>query len=118
MSQQVEVSFAAASPDWQICLLLAVPASAQVSEVLQRARAELQGRGDGLARRVLAEAPWDEGACGIFGEVCARDHSIEAGDRIELYWPLQADPKIQRRRRAEASQTAKSRNPLTTRSRR
>ncbi len=118
MSERFTVQFATASPDWQISLAVEVAGGATVGEVLTRARAQLQAREDAISRRVLAEAPWMQGSCGIFGEVCAREQSVAAGDRIELYLPLQADPKLERRRRAEASQTAKARNPLTTRSRR
>lgn len=118
MSERFTVQFATASPDWQISLPVEVAGVVTVEDVLKLARAQLQAREDAIAERVLAEAPWMEGVCGIFGEVCAREQSVEPGDRIELYLPLQADPKLERRRRAEASQTAKARNPLTTRSRR
>ena len=118
MSERFTVQFATASPDWQISLPVEVVSGATVEDVLQLARAQLQAREDAIAQRVLAEAPWTHGVCGVFGEVCARQQSVAHGDRIELYLPLQADPKLERRRRAEASQTAKARNPLTTRSRR
>ncbi|MFZ9994160.1 MAG: RnfH family protein [Steroidobacteraceae bacterium] len=118
MSERFTVQFATASPDWQISLLIKVERGATVEDVLKRARVQLQAREDGAAQRVGAEAPWMDGVCGVFGEVCAREQRVEPGDRIELYLPLQADPKLERRRRAEASQTAKARNPLTTRSRR
>lgn len=118
MSELITVQFATASPDWQISLPVEVVRGATVADVLKLARTQLQGREDATAQYVLAEAPWTHGVCGIFGEVCAREQSVAHGDRIELYLPLQADPKLERRRRAEASQTAKARNPLTTRSRR
>jgi len=37
---------------------------------------------------------------GIWGRRCALDDTVRAGDRIELYRPLTADPKEVRRRRA------------------
>ena len=118
MIERFTVQFATASPDWQISLPVEVAGGATVGEVLSLACAHLQAREDAIAQRVWAEAPWMDGVCGVFGEVCAREQRVEPGDRIELYLPLQADPKLERRRRAEASQTAKARNPLTTRSRR
>jgi len=37
---------------------------------------------------------------GIFGKLKAADTEVREGDRIEIYRPLQADPKETRRRRA------------------
>jgi putative ubiquitin-RnfH superfamily antitoxin RatB of RatAB toxin-antitoxin module len=37
---------------------------------------------------------------GIFGKLKAVDTEVREGDRIEIYRPLQADPKETRRRRA------------------
>lgn len=39
---------------------------------------------------------------GIFGKVVADDHVLHTGDRVEIYRPLQADPKEVRRQRAAA----------------
>lgn len=39
-------------------------------------------------------------AFGIFGRVVTGETRLQAGDRIELYRPLLADPKESRRRRA------------------
>ncbi|MGQ0657190.1 MAG: RnfH family protein [Chromatiales bacterium] len=38
---------------------------------------------------------------GVFGRLCALDDTLEAGDRVEIYRSLLADPKEARRRRAE-----------------
>jgi putative ubiquitin-RnfH superfamily antitoxin RatB of RatAB toxin-antitoxin module len=38
---------------------------------------------------------------GIFGRVVTPQHPIAAGDRIEIYRPLVADPMAARRQRAE-----------------
>ena len=37
---------------------------------------------------------------GIFGKLKALDSIVSDGDRVEIYRPLQADPKESRRRRA------------------
>ena len=37
---------------------------------------------------------------GVFGKLKAADNEVREGDRIEIYRPLQADPKDTRRRRA------------------
>lgn len=48
-------------------------------------------------------------AVGIFGKLVALDSQVKTGDRIEIYRPLIADPKEQRRKRAEAGKTMKKR---------
>ena len=40
-------------------------------------------------------------SAGIFGRPCERDTPLSAGDRVEVYTPLQQDPRQRRRRRAE-----------------
>ena len=44
--------------------------------------------------------PWEASDVGIFGELVGRDHVPAAGDRIEIYRPLQHDPRQARRERA------------------
>jgi putative ubiquitin-RnfH superfamily antitoxin RatB of RatAB toxin-antitoxin module len=39
-------------------------------------------------------------AVGVYGVRVARDAKLSNGDRVEIYRPLQADPKDLRRRRA------------------
>lgn len=38
--------------------------------------------------------------CGVWGRRVAEDYVLRAGDRVEIYRPLLADPKEARRRRA------------------
>ena len=40
---------------------------------------------------------------GVFGAVCAPDHALRAGDRVEILRPLRHDPRELRRERAAAS---------------
>jgi len=40
---------------------------------------------------------------GVFGKLTQLDGELVAGDRVEIYRPLIADPKEARRRRAEAA---------------
>jgi putative ubiquitin-RnfH superfamily antitoxin RatB of RatAB toxin-antitoxin module len=44
---------------------------------------------------------------GIFGRLCSGDTVLSAGDRIEIYQPLRADPKDARRLRARRQETAR-----------
>lgn len=68
-------------------------------------------RGSTLAQAVvqsglLAQYPelsLERTAVGIFGRQCAADTVLEDGDRVELYRPLQVDPKARRRRRARTA---------------
>jgi len=42
---------------------------------------------------------------GIWGRIVSRDTPVAAGDRVEIYRPLDMDPREARRRRAEAGST-------------
>ncbi len=42
---------------------------------------------------------------GIFGKEVPLDHTLRAGDRIEIYRPLQIDPKQARHARAATTRT-------------
>lgn len=45
---------------------------------------------------------------GIFGKVCALTQMLKQGDRVEIYRPLQADPRDARRNRLQQQrETAK-----------
>jgi putative ubiquitin-RnfH superfamily antitoxin RatB of RatAB toxin-antitoxin module len=43
----------------------------------------------------------EDARLGIFGKVVTRDQVLKAGDRVEIYRPLVADPKEIRKARAE-----------------
>jgi putative ubiquitin-RnfH superfamily antitoxin RatB of RatAB toxin-antitoxin module len=51
---------------------------------------------------VLGEsvADWHGAATGIYGRIYSRQHVPADGDRIELYSPLEVDPRSNRRARA------------------
>ena len=53
------------------------------------------------ARRGAPETavPWESAPVGIFGELRERDAVPADGDRIELYRPLEQDPRARRRAR-------------------
>jgi putative ubiquitin-RnfH superfamily antitoxin RatB of RatAB toxin-antitoxin module len=56
-----------------------------------------------LARIALGDsaADWEHAAIGIYGRIRPRNFVFAAGDRIELYRPLQLDPRARRRERAK-----------------
>ena len=58
--------------------------------------------------KVFPEIDYATAKMGIFGQALgtkglkkAHEHVLQAGDRVEIYRPLTADPKEVRRRRAE-----------------
>lgn len=49
----------------------------------------------------------DKAKLGIFGKAVKRDHVLRAGDRVEIYRELIADPKEVRKQRASAGKAMK-----------
>ncbi len=52
------------------------------------------------AARQLADepdVPWETAPVGIFGELRERSYVPAEGDRVEIYRPLQTDPRDRRR---------------------
>ncbi len=49
----------------------------------------------------LTEIPPSQLRLGIFGQLAQLDALLQAGDRLEIYRPLLADPKEARRQRAK-----------------
>lgn len=90
----VEVVYA--SSQCQRLIELSVPAGARVAEVI-------------AASGILREFPEIDLAVnrvGIFGQMARLDDIVHSGERVEIYRPLQADPKETRRRRAQAKRSA------------
>jgi uncharacterized protein len=61
------------------------------------------------AARQLADqpdVPWDTAPVGIFGEPRERTDRPEEGDRIEIYRPLNNDPRDKRRERVQRQRKA------------
>jgi putative ubiquitin-RnfH superfamily antitoxin RatB of RatAB toxin-antitoxin module len=60
--------------------------------------------GEAIAASGIANAlpaGFTPAAIGIYGRIVDEHHRVRDGDRIELYRPLQIDPKEARRRRAQ-----------------
>jgi uncharacterized protein len=98
----IDVEVVYATIDRQVLLSVAVPAGTTVREALLKS-----GIGEAFSELDLASCP-----VGIFGKVIADPdrHLAQAGDRIEIYRPLLADPKEVRRLRAAKAAEAKTRN--------
>jgi putative ubiquitin-RnfH superfamily antitoxin RatB of RatAB toxin-antitoxin module len=98
----VEVEVVYAAVDRQVLLKIAVPAGSTL-----RATLLCSGIGAQFPELDLANCP-----LGIFGKVVSDPDSraVQAGDRIEIYRPLLADPKEVRRLRAAKAAQAKARD--------
>ena len=87
----VEVVYAL--PDRQQVMALELGESACVADALEAAASQ------GLFNPEDVE----DLTVGIFGDVVERARALRPGDRVELYRPLQMDPKQARKRRADTT---------------
>jgi len=87
-----------ATPEHQYLWTVDLPLQATIAEALEVARGlaanTLTTRGTGVE---LQGIPWDSAVVGIFGEHRDRRDIPAEGDRIEIYRPLQSDPRERRR---------------------
>jgi len=90
---RVEVVYAARGRQWIVPLQLA--AGATVMQAIERS---------GLGLRV-PDLVVDPSSIGVFGRLVEPDAPLREGDRVEIYRPLIADPKLQRRARAKNSRS-------------
>ncbi|KAB0490138.1 RnfH family protein [Pseudomonas vancouverensis] len=97
----IEIEVVYAAVDRQVLLSVTVPVGTTV-----RAAIAKSGMGAEFPELDLGECP-----VGIFGKVVAdaENQAVQAGDRIEIYRPLLADPKEVRRLRAAKAAEAKAR---------
>ena len=90
---QVEIVFA--TTDEQLLCMLTVPADATITDVIEiSALAEHFPEHDLDAMRV-----------GVWGHPADRSQTVSDGDRIEIYRPLEIDPREARRQFALAGRT-------------
>ncbi len=87
----VEVSYA--TPEEQVIIPLQVAETANVEEAI-------------IASGILeqfADIDLTKNKVGVFGKACKLDKVLQAGERVEIYRPLIADPKEVRKERAKKS---------------
>ena len=98
----VEIEVVYASVDRQVLLAMAVAPGTSL-----RAAVQASGIAAQFPELNLADCP-----LGIFGKVVAdaEVRAVQAGDRIEIYRPLLADPKEVRRLRAAKAALARQQN--------
>ena len=94
MADTIDVEVAYAEPAHQFVETLKVPVGATVADAVSLSR----------KLRRYVDAP-DDLVCGIWGHPCEHDRVLRAGDRVELYRPLQLEPREARRRLAQAGLT-------------
>jgi uncharacterized protein len=100
VSPVLEIEVVYAAVDSQVLRSVNVPEGMTVRAAVQAS---------GIAAD-FPELKLDECPLGIFGKAVTDTRVIQAGDRIEIYRPLLADPKEVRRLRAAKAAEAKARN--------
>lgn len=90
MGVRIEVVYAL--PSRQELVELEVPDPVSVAEAIGMSRIDERFPDEDLSRRDV----------GIWGRVVPRTAMVKDGDRIEIYRPLDRDPREARRLRAEA----------------
>jgi putative ubiquitin-RnfH superfamily antitoxin RatB of RatAB toxin-antitoxin module len=96
----IRVSVAVALPQRQEVVAVELPDGSRLCDALAAARA--QDRFPGTPIEALR--------VGIWGRACAPDTRLRDGDRVEIYRPLRADAKAQRRTRARVNPSTRPRN--------
>ena len=91
----VRVTVVYALPEEQHCVALAL---APGTTLLQAVAA--------VALRALRGAGWAPLEAGIFNRRCPPDTVLQDGDRVEIYRPLQIDPKVARHQRVARKRKA------------
>lgn len=86
----MEIEVVLATPEKQVLLKIEVPAGCTVAEAI-----ELSG-----IRSEFPNIEINPMALGVFSRKVAPEHILLAGDRVEIYRPLRADPKELRKQRA------------------
>lgn len=96
-SRTIVVEVACATAKKQVVLRVELPAGGTVAEAIERSGIRAQFPG------LIV----DPAAVGIFSRKTDMEQALRAGDRVEIYRPLIADPKEVRRQRAALAQPRK-----------
>jgi len=96
-AETIHVEVAYALSDRQIVLALDVVADATVAEVITQS---------GILEQ-FSEIDLEKNKVGVFGKLGKLTDTLHAGDRVEIYRPLIADPKKVRKQRAAQGKVMK-----------
>jgi len=102
MTELLQVEVAYAQPEQQLVLTVALPAESTLGDAVDAALPALQA--------AFPTVDFSTLAVGVWGETANLERLVQAGDRVEIYRPLTADPKLARRTRVD--QAAKRRAAL------
>ena len=93
--ERIDVEVAWATPARQLIVPVAVPVGTTAAEAVRLSGIERAVGEEGLADRPL----------GVFGKRVKPERVLVEGDRVEIYRPLKADPKVVRRELAAMGKT-------------
>jgi putative ubiquitin-RnfH superfamily antitoxin RatB of RatAB toxin-antitoxin module len=96
-AETIAIEVAYAKPDEQVIIAIDVPLGTTLLQALEQS---------GLLER-FPEIDTAKMKVGIFGKLKKTDQVLQAGDRVEVYRPLIADPKQVRKERAAAGKRMK-----------
>ncbi len=93
---KVEVAYA--RPDQQLILEVMLPEASTIEQAIEQS---------GILQR-FPEIDLAVNKLGVFGKLSKKTAELKAGDRVEIYRPLIADPKeVRRKREAEGKRMKK-----------
>ncbi|MDJ0919036.1 MAG: RnfH family protein [Woeseiaceae bacterium] len=95
MNDRISVEIVAGLSDRQLLLDVEIDAGATVAAAVDASR---------ILKR-FPEMQGDEIKFGVWGRVVPPEHRLKAGDRVEIYRPLQMDPREARRQLALVGKT-------------
>jgi len=98
MARDLCVEIVYASPQCSISKVLRLPQGSTIADALAAAALGADLKGVDTTNLPV----------GIFGKVAHRGQTLKEGDRIELYRPLQEEPKLARRKRSKASKSVRT----------
>lgn len=91
MADSLHVEVAYTRPDKAFCIPVTLSPGATVLDAIRQS---------GLLQQ-CPEIDLEQNRVGVFGRLCDPGEPLRSGDRVEVYRPLQVDPKEARRRRVE-----------------
>ena len=97
-NDKIKVEVAYATPDKQRIVAVEVESGATAADVLAKSGIE----------KIFPEIDLTAAKVGIYGKAIQKTQVMEAGDRIEIYRPLIADPKASRAARAEKAKATRN----------
>ena len=86
----ISVELVFALPDKQVLRSIALPKGSTVADVIR----------EGELKRDFPDLVVEDLQAGVWGRPVDRDHVVSDGDRVELYRPLEMDPREARRLKA------------------